>query len=98
MSDQGQAETHLINGYLRRDRGRKVHQPLLACERPAPAGDETIDLYIGGDESQITCADCRAWLADPDNRLLLLETDEWVRKHAAAGDRDLWYTDIPEAG
>jgi hypothetical protein len=99
MAAENREEVHLVTGYLRRDReGNAVDIPLSACDQAETEGHRLVSIYPHGDESLITCTACLAWLAEEDNRLLLLDVGEWIRKHAAAGDRNLRYIDIPVPG
>jgi hypothetical protein len=86
--------THLIMSYSYPGGWRTpddVATPHAAC-RAADPQDAMVDIYSGGDESAIDCEGCLAWLNAGDNRMLLLDVDKWIRKHAA--DEDLRYIDI----
>lgn len=102
------ATAHVIEAYKRNPRWRpgesreRWSQPIPACREEIPQGDEIISLYdvrgnpeaLAAAEARITCGKCQAWLAVEDNRLLLLDTQEWLRKHMGLGDRDIRYIDI----
>lgn len=98
---------HLTRAYRympRKDRGarrpgeswhdyydRAIISPLTACGQPG----QQISIYPdGAGEDQVTCPACLEWLAGGDNRLMLLDMDEWIRRHAG----DVHYIDIPVPG
>jgi hypothetical protein len=92
-------DVHLISGFLVRSRdGEPCDIPLAACGEHH--GEAVLGVFLDdeGAEGSITCEGCKTWAADPDNRLMLLDIDAWIAKHAAAGDRDLRYTDMPVPG
>lgn len=65
--------------------------PIPACR--AGDGEEQVSIYPAGEgEDRIDCPACLQWLARGDNRLLILDTDEWIRRHA--GDADIRCIDI----
>jgi hypothetical protein len=90
---------HLTRAYRRRGPGeepagsRFPSVPVAACSSP---DGEQADIYPDGDgEDRIDCPDCLAWLAEGDNRLLILDVNEWIRRRVAAGGDDVYYIDVP---
>lgn len=87
--------THLIMSYSYPGGWRRsgdATTPHPACRAASPQ-DGMVDIYPDGDESKIDCGGCLAWLNADDNRMMLLNVDQWIRKHAA--DADLRYISIP---
>lgn len=70
--------------------GRRIPSvPVTACGD----GGEQVSVCPDGDgEDRISCEACLAWLAQGDNRLHLLDADEWIRRNA--GRADIRYIDI----
>lgn len=89
--------THLTRAYRLAGLGEAGERipsvPLAACD--ATDGSQA-DIYPDGDgEDRIDCPACLEWLADGDNRLLILDVTGWIRRRIARGDADICYIDIP---